>query len=306
VIDYKWWMVDFGFQHKFKMLLTFAGAIALVYGLICLALLRGQNRLIFQPTAAIAFTPENLGLPYEEVWLPISDRANQREQLHGWWLPASSPAQKVLLYLHGNGSNVAGNLEQAYRFRQLGFEVFLFDYRGYGKSAGNFPTEAQVYEDAQIALDYLVQQRQIEPRAITLYGHSLGGAIAIDLAARNPNLAGLIIEGSFTSMRDLVDRVSLYSIFPIELILTHRFDSLSKIKSLTLPILYIHGTSDATIPYAMSQILFEATQAPKKLLLVPGAGHNNVAATSGEEYLQTVREFMQWVQSDRHQPIGFS
>lgn len=277
-----------------NMFLAVAGAIAIAYLSICLSLRAWQNRLIFFPTPHLTLTPNDLELPHEEVWLPISSETEER--LHGWWLPASSPSQGVILYCHGNGSNVGENLEQAYRFVKLGFDVFLFDYRGYGQSGGNFPTEAQVYEDAQVALDYLLQQRQIDPQTIILYGHSLGGAIAIDLAARNLQLAGLMIEGSFTSLRDMVNLVSIYSILPIDLILTHRFDSLRKLESLEMPILYIHGTADATVPYWMSKTLFEATKAPKKLLLVSGAGHNNVAAIAGEEYLQTVREFVQMVQ----------
>ncbi|MDY7012296.1 MAG: alpha/beta fold hydrolase [Cyanobacteriota bacterium] len=264
------------------------GTIAIAYTSICLALMRWQTRLIFFPTPTLTLTPQSLGLSYEEVWLPISQA---EERLHGWWLPATADSRGTVLFLHGNGSNVSENLEQAYRWVKLGFNVFLFDYRGYGRSEGPFPNEQRVYEDAQVALDYLLERREIDPREIIVYGHSLGGAIAIELATHNPQVAGLVIEGSFTSLRNMVDRAGIYSLFPVNWLLSQRFDSLSKVASLPMPILYIHGTSDETVPHSMSQTLFAATQAPKQLYLVPGAGHNDVAAVADREYLETLSEF---------------
>ncbi|XZO00444.1 MAG: alpha/beta hydrolase [Microcoleus sp.] len=178
----------------------------------------------------------------------------------------------VVLYLHGNGLNVGANVEHANRFHQLGMSVFLIDYRGYGKSQGEFPTESQVYEDAQLAMDYLVKQRGINPKQIYIYGHSLGGAIAIDLAVRNPEAAGLIVEGSFTSAREMVDFQSgVYRIFPIDLLLRQRFDSIAKVDRLEMPVLFIHGTADTVVPVEMSKKLFDAAPEPKQLYIVPDA-----------------------------------
>ncbi|MDY7003202.1 MAG: alpha/beta fold hydrolase [Cyanobacteriota bacterium] len=264
-------------------------AIAIVYAAICFALLQWQTRLIFFPASKLTLTPQMLGLPSEEVWLSISPQVEER--LYGWWLPTLADACGTVLYLHGNGSNVSENLEQAYRWLKLGFNVFLFDYRGYGRSSGPFPNEERVYEDAQVALDYLLNQRGLDPRDIIVYGHSLGGAIAIDLAARNPNLAGLVLESTFTSLRDMADSERIYSLFPVNWILSQRFDSMEKVPSLTMPIMYIHGTGDRTVPYPMSQTLYAATRAPKQLYLVPEADHNNVAAIAEPEYLKTVSEF---------------
>jgi fermentation-respiration switch protein FrsA (DUF1100 family) len=272
-----------------KVFLLTALALTSVYAAICLALLRWQTRLIFFPTAKLTLTPQALGLSYEEVWLPISPQTEER--LHGWWLPAISEVRGTVLYLHGNGSNVSENLEQAYRWVKLGFNVFLFDYRGYGRSGGPFPNEERVYEDAQVALHYLLERRAIAPPQLLLYGHSLGGAVAIELATRNPNVAGLVIEGTFTSLREIVDFTRMYSLFPVNLLLSQRFDSLSKVASLTMPILYIHGTEDRTVPYHMSQTLYSATHTPKQLYLVPEADHNNVAATAAGEYLTKISEF---------------
>ena len=199
----------------------------------------------------------------------------------------------VVLYLHGNGSNVGANVEHANRFHRLGLSVFAIDYRGYGKSQGDFPSESQVYEDAQLAWDYLVKQRGVNPHQIYIYGHSLGGAIAIDLAVRHPEAAGLIVEGSFTSTRAMVDfQKGLFWLFPIDLLLTQRFDSLSKVDRLQMPVLFIHGTADNVVPVEMSKKLFDAAPEPKQLYIVPDGGHNNVAQIGGAEYLQIVSQFL--------------
>ncbi|MEG4428516.1 alpha/beta fold hydrolase [Microcoleus sp. AT9b-C4] len=199
----------------------------------------------------------------------------------------------VVLYLHGNASNVGSNVEHAYRFHGLGLSVFVMDYRGYGKSQGDFPSESQVYEDAQLAWDYLVKQRGINPNQIYLYGHSLGGAIAIDLALRHPEAAGVIVEGSFTSTRAMVNfQKGLFWMFPIDVLLTQRFDSLSKVDRLQMPVLFIHGTADNVVPVEMTKKLFDAAPEPKQLYIVPDGGHTNVADIGGAEYLQILSQFL--------------
>ncbi|WP_293363026.1 alpha/beta fold hydrolase, partial [Microcoleus sp. CAWBG52] len=199
----------------------------------------------------------------------------------------------VVLYLHGNGSNVGANVEHANRFHRLGVSVFLIDYRGYGKSQGDFPSESRVYEDVQQAWDYLVKQRGINPNQIYIYGHSLGGAIAIDLAVRHPEAAGLIVEGSFTSVRAMVDfQKPLFKVFPIDFLLAQRFDSLSKVDRLQMPVLFIHGTADSVVPAEMSKKMFDAAPEPKQLYMVPNGGHNNAAQIGGAEYLGVVSKFL--------------
>jgi pimeloyl-ACP methyl ester carboxylesterase len=266
-------------------------------------------------------------LKYQDVWLPIPAKTGAVESVHGWWIPASekpgkfrgevreavpvplslgeskeaipvSPLNKgklgrVVLYLHGNGSNVGANVEHANRFHRLGLSVFLIDYRGYGNSQGDFPSESQVYQDTQLAWDYLVKQRGINPNQIYIYGHSLGGAIAIDLAVRHPEAAGLIVEGSFTSVRAMVDfQKGLFWMFPIDFLLTQRFDSLAKVDRLQMPVLFIHGTADNVVPAQMSKKLFDAAPDPKQLYMVPDGGHNNAAQIGGVEYLRVVSKFL--------------
>lgn len=277
-----------------KTLLTVIEVGAIAYIAICLFMVFGQTRLIYMPSSVIEFTPDQLGLPYEDVWLPVGDSGLK---LHGWWLP-NPAATDVLLYLHGNGQNIGANIGQAQRYYQSGFSVLLIDYRGYGRSQGKFPYEAQLYQDAEAAWNYLIQQN-VKPQQIFLYGHSLGGAIAIDLAVRHPEAAGLIVEGTFTSMRDIAYLRREYRLLPINWLLTQRFDSLRKIKSLQMPLLLIHGSEDLVVPASMSQILFEAATVPKQILIVPGAGHNNVAAVGDTQYFDAVRHFRELVQQQQ-------
>ncbi|NES80464.1 MAG: alpha/beta fold hydrolase [Moorea sp. SIO2B7] len=278
-----------------KLILPIVGLGAIAYLFLCSALLLWQNRLIFFPSSVIENTPDDLGLAYEDVWIPIANDGGKIDHLHGWWINAPSQNNRVLLHLHGNAENIGSNLGKAQLFHLLGFNVLLIDYRGYGLSQGKFPTEAQVYHDAQMAWDYLIQRRGIKPQDIFVYGHSLGGAIAINLAVKNPEMAGLIVEGSFTSISDMVDHREVYALFPGNFLLHQQFDSINKIKSLQMPLLLIHGKDDDTVPARMSEVLFNAATVPKKLLIVPNAGHNDVASVGDEEYFVTVRDFCQSV-----------
>ncbi|MEO0456083.1 MAG: alpha/beta hydrolase [Cyanobacteria bacterium P01_A01_bin.114] len=262
------------------------GVVSLYLG-ICIFLYAYQTRIIFKPEPTVDFSPQDLQLDYEEIWLTVG-----QAQLHGWWLP-SSASSRVLLYLHGNGENIAANLNHAHRYQQMGFSVLLFDYRGYGRSDGPFPSEQRVYEDAAVAWQYLTTQRQVAPSDIWIYGHSLGGAIAVDLAVKHPEAAGLVVESSLSSMHQAVNATGQYDWIPVNLILTQRFNSVAKLSSLQMPVLFIHGLEDDILPSDMSQLLYAAAPTPKTLWLVPGAGHNNVAEVAGEEYFRQVEAFFE-------------
>ncbi len=279
-------------QSWFQPLLLVSIVAAIAYLVICLFLLVQQPRFIFFPSSVIEKTPEFFDIPYKEVWLPVPVRSGKVEHLHGWWIESNQADAKVLLYLHGNGINIGANLAHANRFHQLGFSVLLFDYRGYGRSEGAFPNEKRVYQDAVTAWNYLVEEQQIPPSQIVIYGHSLGGAIGIDLALKHPEAAGLIVESSFTSIRDLVSYRNLFQIFPVDLILNQRFESIKKVPQLKIPVLFIHGTVDSTIPSFMSQKLYAIAPEPNTLILVPGAEHNNVAVVADVEYLRWIKSFV--------------
>lgn len=273
-----------------KFLLGGIGTSIVLYLLLCLALRLWQNHLIFLPSARLEATPAQVGLSFEDVSIPVLTWQGKLAQLHGWWLPHRTSSD-VLLYFHGNASNIGSNLGYAKTLHEAGFSLLMIDYRGYGKSKGAFPTESEVYRDAQAAWQYLVKTKGIAPENIFLYGHSLGAAIAIDLAVRQPQVAGVIVDSAFTSMADMARYQPLYSLFPIDLLLTQRFDSLAKLSLLKSPLLVIHGTEDRVVPTGLGQLLYEAATVPKSLFLIPHAGHTNTMAVAGDTYGERIGQF---------------
>ena len=248
-----------------------------------------QRESIFEPTAVLQTSPARLGAPFEELRIPSGSGA-ERGDLHAWWIPAEKPDAPTVLYLHGNFRNISYNLENALRYRALGSNLLLVDYRGYGKSSGGKPSEAKVYEDAEAAWQYLVRQRGVKPQQLFIYGHSLGGAVAIDLALRHPEAAGLITESTFTSMQAMGELK--YDFLPAGLLLNQRFESLQKITQLKVPLLLIHGTWDQKVPVGMAQQLFEAAPQPKTLVMIEGGEHSNNAAVGWVEYRDAVSAFI--------------
>jgi pimeloyl-ACP methyl ester carboxylesterase len=251
-----------------------------------------QAHFIFRPERIISKTPAEYQLPFEDIYVDVNDGNGKNERIHAWWIPAGNPLDRCLIYLHGSALNIEANITHARRFHHMGFSVFLVSYRGYGKSDGTFPTEGHIYSDAQAAWTYLVEQKGIDPEAIFIYGHSLGGAVAIQLALNNPAAGGLIVEAAFTSIADMARRIPKYRIFPIDLIVHERFDSIEKVGQLQIPVLYIHGTDDKLVPSEMSRELYKRTASSKQLKLIPGGGHNNSAVVGGDEYLQAVKNFI--------------
>jgi uncharacterized protein len=258
--------------------------LALGYGLMCTTLYFQQQRLMFFPAAKLEHTPALYQLPYQDVAMPIG-----RQRLHGWWIPAAQPDAPVLLYCHHNGMNIGGNVSQARQFHELGYAVLLFDYRGYGQSEGAFPSEPQVYEDAQAAWEYVVKGRGISADRVIIYGHSIGGAVAIDLAAKHPEAAALIVQSSFTSMREMTKRFGLDWVLPVELVLRQRFESLQKMRSIHMPVLVLTGTDDFQIPVTMGERLYDAAAGVKQLIIIPGGGHDNHLAP---QYQQQLKQFI--------------
>ncbi|MEM7762070.1 MAG: alpha/beta fold hydrolase [Cyanobacteria bacterium P01_A01_bin.40] len=270
-----------------KLGLTGLGIFAALYIALGLLLRYGQTRLIFVPDSEIKSTPQEYSLDYQDVWIDLD-----QDRIHGWWIPSQQPNSPALLYFHGNASNNGDLTEIAAIFHQLGASLLLIDYRGYGKSSPIFPNEARVYEDAEAAWQYLTTELKIEPQQAFVYGHSLGGAIAIELATRHPEMGGLITEGTFTSMRDMADLMPGLKIFPLNWLITQRFDSLSKVASVQVPWLIFHGTADETIPLSMANQLSTAASEPKQLVVILQANHNNLPELGGEEYLRTIKQFM--------------
>jgi fermentation-respiration switch protein FrsA (DUF1100 family) len=244
-----------------------------------------ENSFIyFPPRFPEGFPPTDLdGRRVEEVWLATADRV----RLNAWYLP-NPTSQKALLWFHGNAENIGYGLGQLAFYARLAVNVFAVDYRGYGKSEGS-PDEAGVYRDADAAYDYLVQERHIQPKNVIIFGHSLGGAVAIDLAARR-ECGGLIVQSSFTSAKDMARRTLRIPLF--EYIPKSQFNSLSKIRQVRAAILIVHGTRDETVPFSMGQRLFAAAPEPKFFFPVEGAGHNDVAEVGGDRLIARFRSFL--------------
>jgi uncharacterized protein len=276
----------------FKILSIFAILLVVLYISICAFLYIRQGHYIFFPDQKVRATPALYKLPYQDVYLPIRKSNGETEKIHGWWIPSGKKESKTLLYLHGNSANVSKEAERARLFHQLGVSILLIDYRGFGQSGGDFPSEAQVSEDTEAAWQYLVQKQKVRPEEIFVYGHSLGGAIAIELALHHPEIPGLIIESAFTRARDLAVENWWTHYIPLDLLFNQRFDSIHKIASLKMPILFIHGTADTKIPYSMSQQLFATATAQKKLLLIPQGDHDHNFKIGGSHYSNAIRAFL--------------
>ena len=273
--------------------LLFALTCLALYMSACAYIWQQQDRFIFMPQRPITRTPADLNLPFEEIYLPARNKSGATERIHAWFMPTvERSAQRVLLYLHGSALNIGANIAHAERFAKLGFSVLLLSYRGYGKSDGDFPSEESVYADAETGWNYLVTERKFAPASVFIYGHSLGGAVAIHLASNHSDAGGIIVEGTFTSIAEMARLNPPYRILPLDLIINQRFDSVKKVGYLDLPVLYIHGKSDETVPFEMSKELFDKTSSAKKLTLIAGGGHNNTAAIGGEQYLNAVRDFI--------------
>lgn len=253
-----------------------------------------EERFIFFPTVYPegSYATEQGVLNPEEHTFKTPDGVT----LHGWFLKAE-PAVGTILFFHGNAGNLSQRGEILRRLRSAGFSVFIFDYRGYGKSEGS-PTEAGVYLDGLAAAGYLSSLPGVDSSRILYYGSSLGGAVAVDVAThRQP--AGLILVSTFSSARDVAREA--YPFLPIYLVLRSRFDSESKIRTLHCPILAFHGSDDTIIPIDLGRKLFEAAPRPKEFHEVHGAGHNDLFSVSGQEFLDRIRAFAEttFQQSDR-------
>ena len=239
------------------------------------------DRVVFQPTRGIDLRPDDLGIDAEEVWLDSPDGV----RLHAFHVRAPGAASRAILLLHGNAGNASHRLPLAAAYANLGADVLLLDYRGYGLSAGS-PSESGVYADARAALAHLVA-RGFDERRVVLIGQSLGGAIAVDLAQER-RLAGVVLESTFSSLSD----VARGMIGPVALLLRGRFDSAEKIARLRAPLLCLHGDRDEIVAFELGRALFAAAPEPKAFETLRGAGHNDVAVVGGDAYFARIGRFL--------------
>lgn len=256
--------------------------VSAVLVILAVAILRNlERKLIFFPMKEIAATPHDAGLEYEDVEFSSSDRT----RLHGWFIPNAQAVFTVLL-CHGNAGNISHRIEKALILRDAGAQVFLFDYRGYGKSSGT-PGEAGIYKDTLAAYEFLVNERRVAPGRIVVYGESIGGAAAVALAVR-VSVRAVITENTFTSIPDMAK--TAFGFFPSFLLPT-RMDTLSRIRGLGCDKLIIHAKDDEIVPFAFGRKLYEAASEPKAFLEIRG-GHNTAYFESEDEYRKGLKEFL--------------
>jgi fermentation-respiration switch protein FrsA (DUF1100 family) len=259
------------------------GVALLLYGGLLAWLLANEDRLIFYPEPGPIPLPATL--PLERVGFAAADGV----RLTAWLVVPAVESARWILVLHGNAGNLGtpGRPEHDRQLRDLGFGVLALDYRGYGDSEGT-PSEAGLYADARAAYDYLTSVQGVSPGRVVIYGHSLGSAVAIQLATQ-VSAAGLIVEGAFTSVPDRGAEV--YPFVPVRWIARNRFPSVERMPYLRMPVLVIHGRDDSTIPIAHGRRLFEAAPEPRTFLEVAG-GHDDAYAIGAREYEAGIRRFL--------------
>jgi len=223
---------------------------------------------VFFPNRSLGLNPSAVGLTFEDVYFKSKDNV----KLNGWFFK-NLRAPSTIIFAHGNAGNMSDRLFKIKFFYDLGLSVFIFDYRGYGKSEGR-PSEAGIYLDAQGAYDYLQSRPDVDINNIILYGASIGGVVVIDLAAHR-NAALLVVESSITNAQDMSH--ILYPFLP-SFFLSLKFDSINKVRALKVPKLFIHSPDDEVVPYWVGQKLFEAAAEPKEFLKIHG-GHNDGSIT---------------------------
>lgn len=266
--------------------------IAMCFG-GCVSVDEWQRGLAYAPSREMMATPELESLAFTDQWVesPAVDGV-AAGFLHGWWIPNSSSDAPAVLYLHGNAGNISSNrnISVIYGLHRAGFSVLAIDYRGYGRSSQALPSESALYADAQAAWErMLTLAPQAKKRLI--YGHSLGGAVAIDLALTAAHLDALVVEGTYTSFSEVVQTTS-YRWLPLSLILTQKYTSDEKIKNIRVPKLFIHGSSDEVIPVEMGKRLYAMSAEPKTLLIVPDGRHRDSAVKAGDEWIKAMRRLV--------------
>jgi alpha-beta hydrolase superfamily lysophospholipase len=273
---------------------SLAIAAALVAALLagCASLEERQRAWIFQPSDRSWSRGLDAAQGMDDAWVDFTSKETGRPvKLHGLWAAHPALTQRadapVLLYLHGARFNVSGSAFRARRMQELGFSVLSIDYRGFGKSSQELPSQSMALEDARAAWDWLGQQHPGRPRYI--FGHSLGGALAIELAAQVGDEAGTLVEGTFTSMPELVSTFK-WGWLPVGPLISQRFEAVNSVGRIGSPLLVVHGSEDQLISPALGRKLYEAASGRKAFVLVEGGSHHNTNALGQAQYRTALSE----------------
>jgi fermentation-respiration switch protein FrsA (DUF1100 family) len=256
--------------------------LTIVLGLVVGGLFAMQPAMVFLPSRELVATPDQWGLDYEDVWLQTEDGV----RLHGWYLPHPG-ADRALLFFHGNAGNISHRQASLEIFHRLGLNQLILDYRGYGRSQGR-PSEAGLYLDARAGWDHLVEGRRVAPDRIAVFGRSLGGAVAAQLASQ-VRPGALILESSFTSARDVAR--ALYPLLSWLIISRFDFDTVSRLAGVRCPVLVLHSPDDEIIPFALGRRVYEAARQPKAFHTLTG-DHNSGFLLSQPGYERALAGFL--------------
>ncbi len=252
----------------------------------CSALREKQGQWIFSPTDRTWGNTVELASGMAEAWVTFDSKITGKQTKLHVLISGDDPVKPVLLYLHGARWNVVGSAGRIERMRELGFTVVAPDYRGFGKSDADAPSEEKSYEDAQAAWNWIAQKYPNQPRLI--FGHSLGGAIAIDLASKVSDERGTMVEGTFSSIPDVYSTLK-WGWVPLGWMISQRFDSSSKVTQIGSPLLVVHGSEDRVIAPELGRRLYEAAIAPKRFELVQGGSHHNTNSIGQAQYREAIK-----------------
>jgi hypothetical protein len=266
-----------------------------LYGGFGVILFLFQSKLLYCPVRKISYFPEELGLKYEDVTITTSDNV----KINGWYVSAVN-ASSTVLFCHGNGGNIMHRLDSVQFFNSLGLNCLVFDYRGYGRSEGK-PTEEGTYLDARAAYEWLRDEKGVEPAELIIFGRSLGGSVAAELATK-VEASSLVVESAFTSCYAMAKKYYWY--MPVKWFLRYRYNTLEYIKNVACPVMVIHSPDDELVPFEFGRQLYAAANEPKKFIEISG-GHNDGFLTSGQTYTDAWLGWLKFLQ-ERSEESGIS
>lgn len=263
-----------------RLALVAVGTVVLATGVLLLL----EDRFVYFPSR------EPL-TGWEADWLKVEQQRFETEDglaLHGWWHPGRNRERgPVILWCHGNAGNITHRAENLHQIVRRGLAVFIFDYRGYGKSEGK-PSEQGLYRDARAAWRHLTGELGVAPARVVCFGRSLGAAVALQLSLDRP-VAGLVMESAFKSVPAMARRRVPF--LPVGRLMRNRYDNLRKVGDLEVPVLFVHGRQDQLVPIEHGRAVFEAAPEPKDFYAVDRAGHNNAYAVGGRAYFERLVAF---------------
>jgi fermentation-respiration switch protein FrsA (DUF1100 family) len=275
-----------------KMLLSIFVVLFVAYGGLGLILYFMQPTFLYYPVREVPYTPEELGLDFEDVKFRTADGL----LLSGWYIPAEN-SELTVLFCHGNGGNMMHRLDSINILYNLGLSCFIFDYRGYGNSEGK-PSEEGTYLDGRAAYKWLTREKKVSPDSIIIFGRSLGGSIAAQLAGK-VRAKALVIESAFTSYVDIGKK--FYPYMPVQWFARFSYKTIDYVKAVHCPVMVIHSRGDEVVPFEFGLELYEMANEPKEFIEIFGS-HNDGFLVSGETYKKAWIKWLKLLKEYESQP----